>query len=164
MKDNYIKIEPFMIKKLRLSGYDLLVYAIIYGFTKSSGEYIGGYRYMTKEFGFDKSTIYRALCRLKTVNLIEVEKVGTSLRIVCNMQTIDKYAECIQKVCKVHTEQYAECIQTVCKVQPKNTNNTNKKLSRSYARAQNMRSRAEPEPLDFDSKIDVSDYSLPFEF
>ena len=125
MKDNYIKIEPFMIKKLRLSGYDLLVYAIIYGFTKSSGEYIGGYRYMTKEFGFDKSTIYRALCRLKTVNLIEVEKVGTSLRIVCNMQTIDKYANCIQTVCKTHTEEYAGRIQTVCKMQPKNTNNTN---------------------------------------
>lgn len=164
MKENYIKIEPFMTKKLRLNGHDLLVYAIIYGFTKSSGEYIGGYRYMVKEFGFDKSTVYRALCRLKRVNLIEVEKVGTSLRIVCNMHTIDKYAECIQKVCNVHTEQYAECIQTVCKMQPKNTNNTNKKLSRSYARAKNSRPRAEPEPLDFDSKIDVSDYSLPFEF
>lgn len=164
MKDNYIKIEPFMIKKLRLSGYDLLVYAIIYGFTKSSGEYIGGYRYMTKEFGFDKSTIYRALCRLKTVNLIEVEKVGTSLRIVCNMQTIDKYANCIQTVCKTHTEEYAGRIQTVCKMQPKNTNKTNKTASRSYARAKNTRPRAEPQPIDFSAGIDVTDYSLPFEF
>lgn len=165
MKENYIKIEPFMIKKLRLSGYDLIIYAIIYGFTKSSGEYIGGYRYMTKEFGIDKSTIYRVLSRLKSVELITVEKVGTSLKIVCNMHTIDKYAKCIQSVCKMQTEEYAERIQTVCKMQPKNTNNTNKTAKQSYTRAKKSHARAEPQLVLFDeSGIDTADISLPFEF
>ena len=79
MKDNFIRIEPFMTKNLGLRGFDLLVFAIIYGFTKTNGCYIGGHKYFVKEFGFDRVTVYRSIERLKKANLIIVEKVGIGL-------------------------------------------------------------------------------------
>lgn len=164
MKDNFIRIEPFMTKNLGLRGFDLLVFAIIYGFTKTNGCYIGGHKYFVKEFGFDRVTVYRSIERLKKANLIIVEKVGIGLEICCNMQQVD-VSRCNIKGCNMQQDSVATRNINRCKTQHKNTNKTNKTASISYARGENPRPRAEPERLDVKgSMIDISDYSLPFEF
>lgn len=164
MKDSFIRIEPFMTKNLGLRGFDLLVFAIIYGFTKSNGCYIGGHKYFVKEFGFDRVTVYRSIERLKRANLIISEKVGIGLEIRCNMQQVD-VSRCNIKGCNMQQDSVSRCNIDRCKTQHKNTNKTNKTASISYARGENPRPRAEPERLDVKSSmIDISDYSLPFEF
>lgn len=163
MKDNFIRIEPFMTKNLGLRGFDLLVFAIIYGFTKTNGCYIGGHKYFVKEFGFDRVTVYRSIERLKKANLIIVEKVGIRLEICCNMQQVD-VSKCNTKGCNMQQDSVATRNINRCKTQHKNTNKTNKTASISYARGKNPRPRAEPQPIDFSAGIDVTDFSLPFEF
>lgn len=171
MKENYIKIEPFMIKGLGLGGSELLVFAIIHGFTKVSGSYNGGYKYMMREFGLGRTSIYYSLCRLKSSKIISIKRVGSALEIVSNIDSSKVQSLNNEEVQGLNTkgsrfehEQVQGLNKSGSRFEHKNTIETNKKLSRSYARAKNSRPRAEPEPLDFDSKIDVSDYSLPFEF
>lgn len=179
MKDSFIKIEPFMIKALGLGGCELLTFAIIHGFTQSSGSYVGGYKYMMKEFGLAKTSIYYSLNHLRATGLISIEKDGNSLEIVSNIDN-SKVQELNRKSSKAEprksskiepqgfqngTARVPKLNQNGSKIEPKNIKKTNKTASCSYARGENPRPRAEPERLDVKgSMIDISDYSLPFEF
>lgn len=75
--DNYIVILGWMINELKLSGNDLLVYAIIYGFSQSEDQiYSGSAKYLSEFCNVDTKTIYRILKRLTETGLIiKIEKV-----------------------------------------------------------------------------------------
>lgn len=63
--DNYFQVCGFMINKLGLKGIDLCVYAVIYGFNKSTHrEFHGTLSYIEKFTGFGRQPIIRSLKRL----------------------------------------------------------------------------------------------------
>ena len=72
MKDeNYINIQGWMINKLKLKGNELIVYAIIYGFTQDGeSEYHGSQRYIAKAIGSSLPTANAVINKLLDKGLI----------------------------------------------------------------------------------------------
>lgn len=72
MNSNYdIVLQGWMVQKLGLKKNELLVYALIYGFTQD-GEtlYHGGDKYLAHTLGLSSSTVRRILKRLMEKGLI----------------------------------------------------------------------------------------------
>jgi predicted transcriptional regulator len=70
--DNYIVIKGWMVNILHLSGTDLLIYALIHGFSQDrESEYNGGTAYLMSATGTSKPTVIKALKSLADKNLIE---------------------------------------------------------------------------------------------
>lgn len=60
--DLFVTIRKFMRDELNLKGYELIIYAIIYGFSKSDGSWFkGSARYMSEWTGSSEKTVLRAL-------------------------------------------------------------------------------------------------------
>lgn len=69
---NYITIQGWMINELHLKGNDLLVYAIIYGFSQSeSQKFTGSLQYLADWCGATKSGIQKNLKSLVDRGLID---------------------------------------------------------------------------------------------
>lgn len=70
--ENYVVIQGWMCNELALKGNDLLVYALIYGFSQD-GESVfnGGRNYIAKTFNISLPTVDKALNNLIEQNLIE---------------------------------------------------------------------------------------------
>lgn len=69
--ENYIVIQGFMRKELNLKGNDLLVYAIIYGFSQSNqGKFIGSRQYLADWCGCSIRTIQTSLNNLVDLGYI----------------------------------------------------------------------------------------------
>ena len=65
MRDNYIVVKGWMISELGLSGNELLVYAVIYGYSQDGeNEYFGSLSKMSELLRLDRRTIMRVLQRL----------------------------------------------------------------------------------------------------
>lgn len=70
--DNYISIQGWMLNKLNLSGNDLLVYAIIFGFSQSDNDcFMGGQQYLADWCGCSVRGVQKNLQNLLEKNLIE---------------------------------------------------------------------------------------------
>lgn len=70
--ENYITIQGWMRNELGLKGNDLLVYAIIYGFTQTEGQrFTGGLSYLADWCGATKAGIIKNLQNLLGRGLIE---------------------------------------------------------------------------------------------
>ena len=79
MKDNKTSsflIHSFMIDRLGLSGTELLVFALIYSFTKAGSSCYGSYDYIAGRVGASISTVGRAIKHLLEKNNI-VRLAGT---------------------------------------------------------------------------------------
>ena len=62
---NFITLEGWMRTDLKLSGNELIVYAIIYGFSQNKqGTFTGSLQYLADWVGCSKRTVMRALNRL----------------------------------------------------------------------------------------------------
>ena len=69
---NYIVIQSFMVKDLHLKGNELLIYAIIYGFTQDGEhQFNGGQQYLADWTNSTKMGVYKAIKRLVEKDLIE---------------------------------------------------------------------------------------------
>lgn len=69
--ENFILIQGWMINNLKLSGNDLLVYAIIYGFTQDGEQWFEGSRsYLSEWCNSSKRGIQKNLQRLVENNLV----------------------------------------------------------------------------------------------
>lgn len=69
---NYIVIQSFMVKDLHLKGNELLIYAIIYGFTQDGEhQFNGGLQYLMAWTNSTKAGVYKAIKRLIEKGLIE---------------------------------------------------------------------------------------------
>lgn len=64
-----------MINDLKLKGSDLLIYAIIYGFSQGDKYYNGSIKYLTEFTALSSSTIYESLNRLIDKGLIVKAKL-----------------------------------------------------------------------------------------
>ena len=91
--NNYITIQGWMINELDLSGNDLIVYAIIYGFTQDEESIFKGSReYLAKWCNSTTRGIQKNLNRLLERNLIikEESEFGKSCKYRCNPEFIPK--------------------------------------------------------------------------
>lgn len=71
-KDYYVLVHSWMIKELNLSGNELLIYAVIYGFTQDNeSEYRGGSKYMCEALNISERSFFNAIKNLISYNLIE---------------------------------------------------------------------------------------------
>lgn len=71
MRDNYIVIKGWMISELGLSGNELLVYAVIYGYSQDGeNEYFGSLAKLSELLRLDRRTVMRVLQRLCDDGLI----------------------------------------------------------------------------------------------
>ena len=61
-KETYIVIQGFMVNDLKLKGNELLVYAIIYGFSQSEGQaYTGSLQYLANWTNSTKQGVMKNL-------------------------------------------------------------------------------------------------------
>ena len=72
-RDNYILIQGFMVSELGLKGTELLVYAIIYGFSQTEGQCFTGSRsYLAEWTNCTVRGVAKCLISLKEKGLIDV--------------------------------------------------------------------------------------------
>jgi len=85
--DNYMNIQGWMVNELELKGNELMVYAIIYGFTQDEKSWFtGSATYLSNWTSTSKNTIYTALKKLTEKGYIIKENVQTD-----NNMTLVKY-------------------------------------------------------------------------
>lgn len=83
--DNFIVIQGWMVNELNLKGNDLLVFALIYGFTRDGKtKFASGRNYIAESFNISLPTVDKALQNLIALNYI--------IKIPCeNQADTDKY-------------------------------------------------------------------------
>lgn len=70
--ENYINIQGWMINELKLKGNELILYALIYGFSQDGeSEYYGSQRYISKALGLTQRSVIILLQKLINKKLIE---------------------------------------------------------------------------------------------
>ena len=106
MENSYYVIHDFMVKALKLSGVSLLVYALIYSFTKVGGECYGSMEYIAERVGSSRTSVYRALKELIRKNLIvkhKSEKYG-KISYVANVEF--EFQDATQEISEFNTASY----------------------------------------------------------
>ena len=80
--NNYIQIEGWMINKLKLTGTELMVYALIYGFSQDGmSRFCGSAAYVAEWTGTSKVTVFSILKRLQEKNLIrKIERYENNVK------------------------------------------------------------------------------------
>lgn len=59
--ENYIQISGWMVNELHLEGYELMIFAMIYGFSQDNvSEFCGSIKYIQDWFGIKSETTVRA--------------------------------------------------------------------------------------------------------
>jgi len=78
-KGSYIVLQDWMVDKLGLKGVELVIYAIIYGFSQDGMNYFtSSTKYLSFWTGKTKETCLNALRSLRLKNLIDRRKVHVS--------------------------------------------------------------------------------------
>lgn len=91
--DNYIVILGWMSNELKLTGNELLVFALIYGFSQDGeSEFSGSRSYIAKTFNISKPTVDKALKSLLEKRYIEKHKM------IINDVQINRYKVSLQVV------------------------------------------------------------------
>jgi len=73
---SYVTIQAWMVNDLKLSGHELMVYAVIYGFSQDGESwYRGPKSYLGSWCGASDTTVWRCLKSLKHKGLIESREV-----------------------------------------------------------------------------------------
>jgi len=81
---NYFTILDFMVKDLKLSGNELLIYALIYGFSQDGdSEFKGSINYLSERIGACRKTTQNTLNSLLKKGLID-KKIDTINNVTFN--------------------------------------------------------------------------------
>lgn len=81
--ENYITIQGWMVTELGLKGNELLLYALIYGFSQDEGCYTGGLQYAQDWLGCVKNTAIATLKALVDKSLVErIETEVNNIKVV----------------------------------------------------------------------------------
>ena len=131
--DNFIVIQGFMINKLNLKGTELLVYAIIYGFSQDGkNKYTGSIRYLATWCNTTKPGIHKVLKKLLEKKLIEKEEIivnnikFVSYRVVNKVyQGSTKFTGVVNKVNELVNKVYQSSKQSLSNNINNNINNIN---------------------------------------
>lgn len=95
--DNYVVIQGWMCNELKLSGNELLVFALIYGFSQDGeSEFSGSRSYISETFNISRPTVDKAL-----KSLIEKQLIIKQTTYVNNVQ-INRYKISLQVVKKLY--------------------------------------------------------------
>lgn len=86
--ENFIVIQGWMRTELNLKGNELLVYAVIYGFSQTENQFFtGSLRYLTEWIGSSRQTVINCLNSLIKKDLIfKKEKIVNGVKF-CEYQT-----------------------------------------------------------------------------
>lgn len=100
--ENYIDIQGWMVTKLKLSGNELIIFAIIYGFSQIEGhKFTGSLGYLAEWINSSKQTCINNLKSLQEKKyIIKKEKEINGLKFceyAVNLNTIQKFLIPIQK-------------------------------------------------------------------
>lgn len=88
--NNYLTIQGWMLTDLHLKGSDLLLYALIYGFTQDGeSEFSGSLTYMQQWAGITRQSVLNTLERLQAAGLIEKQKTTVNGIAVCRYRATD---------------------------------------------------------------------------
>lgn len=86
--ENYIMIQGWMINELKLKGNDLMVYAVIYGFSQAEDQcYSGSLQYLADWCGSSKQGIMKNLKSLLDKGLIIKEEIFKNNVKFCEYRT-----------------------------------------------------------------------------
>ena len=102
MRDNYVLIMGWMVTELGLKGNELIIYAIIYGFSQVEGQrFKGSLRYLMKWTNSSKQGVIKALNSLQAKGYIK--------KYIKYVKGI-KYCEysCIKLHEEIHSERIAD--------------------------------------------------------
>ena len=119
--DNFVLIQGWMVTELGLKGNDLMIYAIIHGFSHVEGTYFtGSLQYLADWTNSTKSNVRRNLNRLLEQGLLIKEDETINGVKFCKYKAIVPQIGCIQNEHGVFNE---GCIQNEHGVVKMNTNN-----------------------------------------
>jgi len=123
MKNNsYFLVQGWMINELNLKGNELLVFAIIFGFSKDNqSKFEGSLKYLSKSTGASRSTVLKTLSSLLEKELIVKEN------LIVNNITFCKYSQNEPVVLKLYGGGTEIVLGGGTKITPNNitTNNIN---------------------------------------
>ena len=94
-RDNYIVIQGFMVSELGLKGNDLLIFAIIFGFSQMKNQrFTGSLQYLADWTNSSKQGVQKNLKSLQDKGLIAKED-----RIINGVKFVEYYATELYRVC-----------------------------------------------------------------
>lgn len=96
--NNYINIQGFMITKLGLKGNELLVYALIYGFSQDGNcKFSGSLSYIAEWISSSKQTVINTLKSLEAKGLIIKEQEVINNITFNKFSVVKNFDNCSQK-------------------------------------------------------------------
>lgn len=117
LNDKYISIQGWMVNELKLKGNDLLVYAIIYGFSQDNeSEFTGSLSYLARWCNSTKNGVQKNLKKLVDAKLISKKSTIKNGVKYCSYSCIpyNKVVQGIQQSCTGHTTELHGGIQQSC--------------------------------------------------
>lgn len=77
--ENYVNIQGWMLNELGLKGNELIIYAIIYGFSQKKGQYFnGGFQYLADWTNSSRQTVINIMKALEEKRYIVKVETGNS--------------------------------------------------------------------------------------
>ena len=123
--NNYYTVQGWMINRLKLSGNDLIVYAIIYGFSQDSkSKFKGSCQYLADSVGVSKRSIIRILQKLVEKGYLQKLKSGKNglkcfdYRVLNTGEESSPVTKCHQTGDKMSPPPVTKCHQTGDKMSP----------------------------------------------
>ena len=100
MKDeSFVMVAGWMVSKLQLKGRELLIYAVIYGFSQDGQSWFtGSVRYLAEWAGCSKRTVYTTLQSLLEKGLIRKRVKDVNGVRFCDYQAVKPDAGVVQKL------------------------------------------------------------------
>lgn len=100
MKDeSFVMVAGWMVSKLQLKGRELLIYAVIYGFSQDGQSWFtGSVRYLAEWAGCSKRTVYTTLQSLLEKKLIRKQVKDVNGVRFCNYQAVKPDAGVVKKL------------------------------------------------------------------
>lgn len=105
--ENYIVITGWMVNNFELKGSELLIYALIYGFSQDGeSKFYGSRKYIAEWFNCSLPTVDKALNGLLEKNLIiKIEETINGVkfnRFICNKEILGGSKETLQDIKKLY--------------------------------------------------------------
>lgn len=100
MKDeSFVMVAGWMVSKLQLKGRELLIYAVIYGFSQDGQSWFtGSVRYLAEWAGCSKRTVYTTLQSLLEKGLIRKKVKDVNGVRFCDYQAVKPDAGVVKKL------------------------------------------------------------------
>jgi len=70
---NYYTVQGWMVNELKLSGNELLIYAVIFGFTQDGRRFKGGLQYIADTIGVSKRSVSRLMKQMCEKGIFDFE-------------------------------------------------------------------------------------------